>query len=35
MRIKWIDILKGILMIFVVLGHSNFNYNDLRVKTTS
>lgn len=31
MRIKWIDILKGILMVFVVLGHSNFNYNIIKI----
>lgn len=31
MRIRWIDVLKGILISLVVLGHSNINYDAIKI----
>lgn len=31
MRIKWLDILKGLLIILVILGHSNMNYSIVKI----
>lgn len=31
MRIRWIDIFKRILISFVVLGHSNIDYDIIKI----